>query len=299
MPIPDVQSILRPWLELVADGEEHALQDAIQSLGDRFGLSPDERSEMLPSGFQATFTNRVAWAATHLTKAGAIQRVGRGRYRITDRGREFLRSRTDVGQLLRGVREYQEFKGRGRQAIPAPSDEPLDQVSPAELLESAVQTVRSAVATELIERIKASPPAFFEQLVVDLLLRMGYGGSRRDAGAAVGRSGDGGIDGVIKEDRLGLDAVYIQAKRWENPVGRQVVAQFSGDLEAQRASKGVLITTSSFTADAHAYAKSISKRIVLVDGQQLAELMIDVELGVAIESTYRLVRVDPTFFEAG
>jgi restriction system protein len=298
MPIPSFQAIMRPWLVLASDGKEHVLQDVIAELADSFSLTEAERAEMLPSGFQATFTNRVAWAATHLNKAGAINRVGRGRYVITDRGRQLLVS-TDPLTLstLAKFPEYQAFKSGGKTSPIAAESPALDDVTPAEAIEAAVSSVRAAVSSELLDRIKAAPPDFFERLVVDLLLAMGYGGSRRDAGAAVGRSGDGGIDGVIKEDRLGLDAVYIQAKRWDAPVGRPLVQMFAGSLDGQKATKGVLITTSSFTSDAREYARSIGKRIVLVDGPQLADLLIDNEVGVITESVFRLVRVDPGFFE--
>ncbi len=297
MPIPDFQAIMRPWLELASDGAEHSLQDIISELAVRFDLSESERAELLPSGFQAKFTNRVAWAASYLYKAGAVTRVGRGRYRITDRGRQLLTSSEPItAALLKTFPEYQESKSAGRS--PATATSPiLDDVTPAEAIEAAVLSVRQAVSAELLDRIKSAPPDFFERLVVDLLLAMGYGGSRRDAGAAVGRSGDGGIDGVIKEDRLGLNAVYIQAKRWEGPVGRPVVQMFAGSLDGQKATKGVLITTSSFTSDAREYARSIGKRIVLVDGAQLTDLLIDNEVGVVAEATFRLVRVDPGFFE--
>lgn len=298
MPVPDFQAVMRPWLELASDGEDHVLQEVIVALGDRFELSPDERAEMLPSGFQAKFTNRVAWAATHLNKAGALKRVGRGRYRITERGKALLASNEPITiAQLSAYPEYQEFKTRGK-VVGTPVSV-FEDVTPAEAIDAAIQSIRSAVSTELLDRIKAAPPDFFERLVVDLLLAMGYGGSRRDAGQAVGKSGDGGIDGVIKEDRLGLDAVYIQAKRWEGPVGRPVVQQFSGSLDLHKATKGVLITTSSFTADARDYVKSIGKRIILIDGFQLAELLMDNEVGVVTEATYRLVRVDPGFFEPG
>jgi restriction system protein len=298
MSIPDFQAVMRPWLELTSDGQEHALQDVIARLAESFSLSDAERSEMLPSGFQAKFTNRVAWAATHLNKAGAIARVGKGRYRITDRGRQILGSGEPISvATLAKFPEYQEFKSGGKQAKGAGRSPALEDVTPAEAIETAVSSVRQAVSSELLDRIKAAPPDFFERLVVDLLLAMGYGGSRRDAGAAVGRSGDGGIDGVIKEDRLGLDAVYVQAKRWDGPVGRPAVQMFAGSLDGQKATKGVLITTSSFTSDAREFARSIGKRIVLVDGPQLAELLIDNEVGVITEATFRLVRVDPGFFE--
>lgn len=296
MPIPDFQTIMRPWLELTSDGMEHALQDVIAELAVAFSLSDAERAEMLRSGFQAKFTNRVAWAATHLTKAGGITRVGRGRYTITNRGKQLLASGEKLTlATLRNFPEYQEFKGGGR-ASPAPAHL-LDELTPAEAIEAAILSVRQAVSSELLDRIKAAPPDFFERLVVDLLLAMGYGGSRRDAGAAVGRSGDGGIDGVIKEDRLGLDAVYVQAKRWEGPVGRPQVQMFAGSLDGQKATKGVLITTSSYTSEAREYTRSIGKRIVLVDGPQLAGLLIDHEVGVITDAVFRLVRVDPGFFE--
>jgi restriction system protein len=296
LPIPDFQAVMRPWLELAADGEDHALQEVIAELAEKFELTADERAELLPSGFQAKFTNRVAWAATHLQKAGALARVGRGRYRITNRGRELLASGEPISiAQLSAYPEYQEFKGRGKTgASPRTS---LDDVTPAEAIDAAVLAVRTAVAVELLDRIKTAPPDFFERLVVELLIKMGYGGSRRDAGQAVGKSGDGGIDGVIKEDRLGLDVVYIQAKRWESPVGRPAVQQFSGSLDSNKASKGVLITTSTFTPEAREYVRSIGKRIILVDGAQLADLLIDNELGVVTEASYRLVRVDPGFFE--
>lgn len=296
MSIPTFQEIMRPWLELASDGAEHTLQEVISSLADKMTLSPEERAEMLPSGFQGTFTNRVAWAATHLQKAHALARVGRGRYRITERGKSLLAEHVPITTArLMQFPEYQEFKARGKESA-APSAD-LDDTTPAEAIDSAIQAVRAAVAAELLDRIKASPPDFFERLVVDLLLKMGYGGSRRDAGQAVGKSGDGGIDGVIKEDRLGLDAVYIQAKRWEGSVGTSVVREFAGTLDFHKANKGVLITTSTFTADAKLFTQSIGKRIVLIDGVMLAELMIDNEVGVITESTYRLVRVDQGFFE--
>lgn len=298
MTIPTFQALMPPWLALASDGKEHALQDVIAELAAISSLTDAERTEMLPSGFQATFTNRVAWAATHLNKARTINRVGRGRYIITDRGRKLLASTEPITQAtLTQFPEYQAFKSGGKNAPAASGSPALDEVTPAEAIEAAVSSVRAAVSSELLDRIMAAPPDFFERLVVDLLLAMGYGGSRRDAGAAVGRSGDGGIDGVIKEDRLGLDAVYIQAKRWEAPVGRPLVQMFAGSLDGQKATKGVLITTSSFTSEAREYVRSIGKRIVLVDGPQLADLLIDNEVGVITEAEFRLVRVDPGFFE--
>lgn len=297
MPIPDFQSTMRPWLELAADGEDHPLREVIEELANVFSLTPEERAEMLPSGFQAKFTNRVAWAATHLQKAGALDRVGRGRYPITDRGRSLLAEGSPVSiSRLAEFAEYQEFKSRGKVTAQG-HPQSIDDVTPAEAIEAAALSIRTSVATELLDRIKAAPPDFFERLVVELLIKMGYGGSRRDAGAAVGKSGDGGVDGVIKEDRLGLDVVYIQAKRWEGSVGRPAVQQFSGSLDSHKATKGVLITTSSFTPDAREYVRTIGKRIILIDGVQLADLLIDNEIGVVTDATFRIVRVDLGFFE--
>lgn len=323
MPIPDFQSAMRPLLCAVADGREHRATDYVETLAREFGLSPEERRQRIPSGRQALFHNRVAWAATHLAKAGLLARPGRGIVSITDRGREALRTnptRVDMAYLSR-FPEYEAFRRRppangtaeppppassGHQAEPSispstamplpPASEATVDQTPTELLASSCLLLRQTLADELLERIRAAPPQFFETLVVDLLVAMGYGGSRADAGQAVGGSGDDGIDGIIKEDRLGLDVVYVQAKRWEQAVGRPLVQAFAGSLEGQRARKGVFITTSTFTRDAREYVTRIEKRIVLVDGDQLAGLMIDHGVGVADVATYHVKRVDADYF---
>lgn len=300
MPIPDFQGIMRPLLVLTASKSEITLRDAIVDLGDEFGLSPEERTEMLPSGFQGKFTNRVAWAATHLQKAGALTRVGRGRYRITDRGQTLLGSTPGPITIaaLNSFPEYQAFKsGSSKVAAQRVTLAPDGGATPDEAIEARVAQLTSEVALDLLERVRAVPPDFFEQLVVDVLVAMGYGGSRADAGRAIGRSGDGGIDGVIKEDRLGLDAVYVQAKRWEKPVGRPDVQQFSGSLDGQKATKGVFFTTSTFTGEARDFVRSIGKRIVLVDGIELAHLMIEHQVGVEVLATFKVYRVDSGYFE--
>jgi restriction system protein len=299
MPIPDFQTIMLPFLELAAaEQEEITLQQAIAELAARFGLTPEERAELLPSGFQAKFTNRVAWAATHLRKAGLLERVSRGRYRLTERGQDLLTMSPNQVTMaaLSKYPEYLEFKsGAGKAAATSAVSESSQ--TPQELIEATALAIEQGLAQELLERVRSSSPEFFERLVIDLLVSMGYGGSRADAGRAVGRVGDEGIDGIIKEDRLGLDAVYVQAKRWTKTVGRPELQMFAGSLDGQRASKGVFLTTSTFSADARAYVAGIGKRIVLVDGNELAELMIDTGVGVASVSTYTIKRVDEDYFE--
>lgn len=297
MPIPDYQSLRLPLLKIAGDGREHSLHEVIDTLAQQFGLSEDERRELLASGTQAKFDNRVIWARTYLSKAGLLEVTGKARFRITERGLEVLRkapSRID-NRFLKQFPEFVEFKAKSRQGLEKPEAEPLPQ-TPAEVLEQSYQILRQELARELLERIKKCSAAFFERLVVDLLVAMGYGGSRQDAGQAIGRSGDGGIDGIIKEDKLGLDVVYIQAKRWEATVGRPIVQAFAGSLEGQKARKGVLITTSQFSQDAIDYVSRIEKRIVLIDGQELAQLMIDYDIGTAEVARYVIKKVDSDYF---
>jgi restriction system protein len=306
MVIPDYQTVMLPLLRHLEDGQEHLLDECFPSLAGHFGLSEEEQRELLPSGRQPVFLNRVGWATTYLSKAGLIERTARKRVRITARGYEALRSnleRIDNDYLLQFA-EFAEFSRRAPKVsgelvlakvnVTETSAEPS--LSPDEMLEASYQRLRQSLAQNLLERVKHASPSFFEQLVVDLLVSMGYRGSRRDAGQAVGGSGDGGIDGIIKEDRLGLDFVYIQAKRWDGPVSRPTVQAFAGSLEGQRARKGVLITTSRFTNDAEEYVKRIEKRIVLIDGEQLAQLMLDYGVGVTEVANYRVQRVDLDYF---
>ena len=295
-----------PLLELAAASDEVTTAEYYPALAARFELTDADRAMLIPSGRALVYKNRIAWAVTHLVKAGLLERPSRGTIRITGTGHRVLAgapSRVDLAFLERfsGSRQF-----RGLDALlvpphPAPPDvgaEALGTASmpPDEQLGDSYQRLRESLALDLLDRIKASPPAFFEQLVVDLLVAMGYGGSRSDAGKAIGGSGDGGIDGIIKEDRLGLDFVYIQAKRWEGVVGRPQIQGFAGSLEGQRARKGVFITTSAFTEGARQYVGNIEKRIVLIDGQQLAELMLDYGIGVTEVATYKVQRVDLDYF---
>jgi restriction system protein len=299
MPIPSFQELFSPILDLAADRKEHTLEEVEELLAAQLGLTPEEREELLPSGQSTRLHNRAGWARTHLGKAGLLERTGWGRFRITERGLQLLAEkpgRIDLRTLDR-YPEHVAFRTGSRKEEGVQPPSPDGVASPFELLDSSYQALRRALALELLEKVKSCSPNFFESLVVDLLVAMGYGGSRRDAGKAVGRSGDGGIDGIIKEDKLGLDAVFLQAKRWENVVGRPVVQAFAGSLEGHRARKGVLITTSKFTADALDYVNRIEKKIVLIDGEQLAEHMIEHNIGVTEQGTYVVKRLDQDYFE--
>jgi restriction system protein len=288
-----------PLLKLVNDQQEHSINDLIEALAVQFQLSEDERKEMLPSGQQARFDNRVGWARTDLKMAALLESTGRGKVRITPRGLEVLKSNPVeiTRKLLRQFPEYETYFSRQENKQDEKGEEPKQ--TPEETLESSYQSLRRDLAQEILERIKQCSPRFFEKLVVDLLVSMGYGGSRKDAGEAVGRSGDDGIDGIIKEDKLGLDVVYIQAKRWGGTVGRPVVQAFAGSLEGHRARKGVLITTSNFSQDAKEYVTRIEKKIVLIDGEQLAQLMMDHGVGVTEVVTYTIKKADLDYFDEG
>jgi restriction system protein len=299
MAIPDFQSIMRPMLEHLADGKIHKNRETNEYLAERFQLSEEELSEMLPSGYARLFDNRIGWAKTHLKGAGLIESPARAKYRITQRGLDAL-SQTDQPinlAYLKQFDEYKEFQSGSKNDKPKEPETSTDDLTPLEHIEFGYQKVREELELQLIEKIKAGSPAFFERVVVELLVAMGYGGSRKDAGQTLGKSGDGGIDGVIKEDRLGLDVIYLQAKRWEGTVGRPEIQKFAGALQGQRAKKGIFLTTSCFSAEATQYASFIDSRIVLVDGEKLAGLMIDAGIGVSKVATYDVKRLDSDYFE--
>jgi restriction system protein len=301
MTIPDYQACMLPLLRFLEDGKEHSLREAEESLATHFGLSPAERVELLPSGQQGIFKNRIGWARTYLKKAGLLESTKRAAFRITDRGREALAvnpSKIDA-KFLEQWPEFLEFKNISRSSTSTAqiTSSPPSESTPEESLESAHLVLRTQLAQEIINRTLSCSPAFFEQLVVELLVKMGYGGSRRDAGERIGQTGDGGIDGIIKEDRLGLDTIFIQAKRWQGTVGRPEIQKFVGALQGQRARKGVFITTSSYTAEATDYASRIDTKVVLIDGNQLAELMMDFDIGVAAAASYVVKRIDSDYFE--
>ncbi len=302
MPIPDFQSLMRPLLEAHADGMEHLNRDLVARLGEQFGLTDEERREMLPSGGARLFDNRIGWAKSHIMQAGLLAAPRRAISIITERGRQALRlqpERIDL-RILNEYEEYREFRSRrkttGDEVTDTTELEIQDSQTPEELLENAYLQVRRQIESELLAQIKSSPPDFLERVVVDLVVRMGYGGSRKDAGEALGRSGDEGIDGIIKEDPLGLDIIYLQAKRWEGAVGRPEIQKFAGALQGQRARKGIFITTSTFTADALEYTSRIETKIILIDGLRLSKLMFDHGVGVATASNYEVKRIDSDYF---
>ena len=303
MPVPDYQSMMLPVLQVMGDDKVHSSAEICDEVAKRFSLSEDDLKGRLPSGKQTTFRNRVGWATTYLAKACLVVRPEEGQFQLTPRGRETLDSGVDRidAKYLRQFPEFKAFtsgSSTGSGAGGAHVGDDVDAKTPSELIEAGYETVRAELADAVLAQVMSCSPEFFEQLVVDLLVAMGYGGSRADA-ARVGRSGDGGIDGIIKEDRLGLDAVYIQAKRWQGPVGRQVVQAFAGSLTGFKANKGVIITTSRFTEDALAYVDRVGMRIIPIDGPQLALLMIDFGIGVTEMASYTLKRLDTDYFEAG
>ena len=303
MSIPDYQSIMLPVLRFMADGGDHTRPEATEFLATKFALTLEERNELLPSGKGPRFRSRVGWAITYLKKAGLLESSRRGVFRITAHGKEIINENPERidRSYLRRFPEFVEFLNISRaskEEMPeTETPDSLAEETPRESLETACQTLRASLAQDILDHVLSCSPAFFERLVVELLVNMGYGGSRRDAGKSVGRSGDGGIDGSIKEDRLGLDAIYIQAKRWQNPIGRPEIQKFVGALQGQRAKKGVFITTSSFTPDAIDYASRVDTKVVLVDGKQIADLMIDFDVGVSVEASYVVKRIDSDYFE--
>ncbi|MCO5069372.1 MAG: restriction endonuclease [Kiritimatiellae bacterium] len=303
MLIPDYQACMLPLLRFAGDGQEHQLKDAIASLAGEFSLTEEEKNEFLPSGQQPVFTNRVGWARTYLKKAGLLSSPRRGYFQITDRGKSVLEEKpNEINQkYLERFPEFVEFKSIRRDKSEENGNgyetpELTLGQTPHEALESAYERLRSELASEILTSIRGCDPTLFEKIVVELLVKMGYGGSRKDAGRAIGRSGDEGIDGIIKEDHLGLDNIYIQAKRWEATIGRPEIQKFAGALQGQRARKGIFITTSDFTRDALDFVSRIDSKIILIDGATLAKLMIDFGVGVNPVATYQVQKIDSDYF---
>lgn len=297
--IPDFQSIMLPFLKIISDGEEHTTIETNQKLAEHFNLTAGELDEYLPSGAQKTFPNRVAWAKSYLKMAGLIESTKRSSFQITDGGKRLLDTYPEgiSLRLLKTIPAYQERTGRTRdEDSPSDMDNSQSSATPEEIIENSYLAIRKNLAQELLFKIKSSSPSFFETLVVELLVKMGYGGSIKDAGRSIGRSGDEGIDGIIKEDKLGLDVIYVQAKRWENVVGRPEIQKFVGALAGQGAKKGVFITTSRYTNEARDYQPRNETKIVLIDGEQLAELMIDHNLAVSTANTFEIKRIDNDYF---
>jgi restriction system protein len=301
MSIPDYQSCMLPLLKTVGDGVEHSMRSVAEALADEFQLTAEERVEQLPSGRAKLFYNRVAWAKFYLKKAGLLDAPKYGHIQVSQKGMQILLENPAaltskyLDQISDTDESGDEFDSK---PVSNSKDIPLaSNRTPEEVLELAHESIRAELGQELLETILSCSPAFFENLVVDLLLKMGYGGSRKDAGERIGQSGDGGIDGIIKEDRLGLDVIYIQAKRWQGSVGRPEIQKFVGALQGQRARKGVFITTSTYTAEAKAYAENIDTKVVLIDGKRLAGLMIDFDVGVSVAASYVVKKIDSDYFE--
>ena len=293
-----------PVLRLAKD-KERRVADVIEPIAAEFSLSDQEKEALLPSGKQEILNNRIHWAKFYLTKAGLLSSPGRGRFVATEEGKRLLASRPeriDV-TLLQSYPSFQDFYKVERETRNQPNGDPEDKVArpattPVEQIEAAYQTLQKALRGDLLERIAQNSPSFFERLIVDLLIAMGYGGSRLNAASQLGRSGDGGVDGVINEDRLGLDRVYVQAKRYasSNGVGRPDVQAFVGSLVGLGASKGVFVTTSTFSPQAREFVQHLSQRVILIDGQSLADLMIEHGVGVRTNRTIDFKRLDEDFF---
>lgn len=299
MPIPDYQSIMLPLLKYCSDGQEKNLRHTINGLAKEFQLADSELKELLPSGRQSSFDNRVGWARTYLSKAGLLEVTKRAHFRITDRGKQTLSENlVEIkNSYLRQFDEFNSFISSKSNDTSSDSQTVKDEIeTPEELIENTFQKLQLELASELVQMVKSCSPLFFEQLVVDLLISMGYGGSRKEAGQAIGNSNDGGIDGIIKEDRLGLDIIYIQAKRWEGTVGRPEIQKFAGALQGQRARKGIFITTSSYSNGAIDYVTNIDTKIILIDGEQLGNLMIEHNIGVSPLVKYEVKRIDSDYF---
>jgi restriction system protein len=301
--IPDYQTLMLPLLKLVSDGQEHKYRDIIENLATEFEVTDEERKELLASGAQAIFDNRVGWAKTYLKKAGLLDSPKRATFIITDIGRKTLSKNLDRidAKYLRQFPAFLEFQNASRNENETDEETTAIEVheqTPEENLDKAYQRIRKSLASELLNKVVELSPSFFERLVVELLVKMGYGGSIKDAGKALGKSGDEGIDGTIKEDKLGLDIIYIQAKRWKpgNVVGRPEIQKFVGALAGQGAKKGIFITTSNFTKEALDYTPRNETKIVLIDGEQLAQLMIDYNLGCTTQQTYELKKLDSDYF---
>ena len=299
MAIPTYDQIMLPLLKWAAEcREDIQVRESVEAMAEHYSLSDEDRAQLLPSGQQALLDNRVAWARTYLKKAGLIDSPKRGFFRVTAQGLELLKEPLDKldRNLLKRFESFRGFtdveKSELEVVVQAQSS-----ATPEDLLAAAYKEIRSGLESDLLDQVKQVTPAFFEQLVVDLLVAMGYGGNRVDAAQAIGKSGDGGIDGVINEDRLGLDVIYIQAKRWEGNVGRPEIQKFAGALQGQRARKGVFITTSAFTKDAQEYASFIDSRIILIDGVRLVGLMVEHNVGVSVVGTYEIKRIDQDYFE--
>lgn len=297
--IPDYQTCMLPLLKYAADNVEHKFSDAVEYLSNEFALTKEEREELLPSKTQDVITNRIGWARTYLKKAGLLEDTRRGYFKITERGLSVLSENLEKlsTKYLQKFDEFIAFREKHIEKDISSEIELTTEATPEEMLETGFAKLSENLIDDLLAKIGESSPSFFEHLVVDLLVHMGYGGSFSEAAQVVGKSGDEGIDGIIKEDKLGLDTIYIQAKRWKGVVGRPEIQKFAGALLGQKASKGVFITTSSFTKEAEEYVSSVDRKVVLIDGTKLATLMIEHNVGISTVRTFEIKRIDSDYFE--
>lgn len=306
MPIPDFQTMMLPILKILSDGQKRRNGDISKEIANHFSLTDEEKRELLPSGSQRTHQNRSNWAVSYLNGAGILERPQRGVYQISEKGKELLDSNPEKinVQTLSEISQFSKWLkgGKGSKLKSSSTGKANESLSvtdktPDETIEILAREINDQLASELLDQLGKMDPFKFEQLIVDLMLAMGYGGSRAEAGKVTQASNDGGIDGVINEDRLGLDTIYLQAKRWENAVGRREIQSFVGALAGRQAHKGVFITTSSFGKNAIEYANTVSQKIILINGERLAQLMIDFDIGVGTDKTINIKKIDTDYFD--
>lgn len=301
--IPDYQSLMRPVLEC-AKNEPRKISDVVEEISEHLELSEEERQQMLPSGKQTTIANRVHWARSYMKQAGLVRNIRRGWYELTERGKSILNDPTISldSKYLEQFDEFQEFKSRGKENEVGATAEETSEIlgnTPDENLQAAHKKLEAALAANLLDYIRSASPVFFENLIVDLLIAMGYGGTSEDAGRALGQSGDNGVDGVIDQDPLGVDQIYLQAKRYgpANSVGSGDIRDFYGALSIKKATKGIFVTTSHFTAAAQQTAKDLGSRIVLIEGPQLAKLMMKYNIGCRDKDVLHIKQIDEGYFD--
>ncbi|UTC76145.1 restriction endonuclease [Treponema sp. OMZ 792] len=302
MAIPTYEECMLPLMKIAEDGKEHLFKETIDTLITRFNLTDEEKQQLLPSGSAFVINNRIGWARTYLTKAGLLLKTRRGYFQISEEGKKFLKRNpnfinTKMLSDYDSFNEFQSIKEKDTSDYDKKINKEEQNITPHELLESGYLSIKNELSSELLSMIKNISSSRFEKLVVDLLVKMGYGGSIKEAATVVGKSGDEGIDGIIKEDKLGLDVIYIQAKKWEGNVGRPEIQKFAGALLGKKAKKGIFITTSNFTNEAREYVTDIDAKIILLDGRQLTELMIENDLGVSTQDIYTIKRIDSDYFE--
>ena len=307
MSVPDFQSFFYPTLLMSSDTKEYSINNLRDYLTTYFNLSDEDKSEKVPSGAQTKFDNRIYWTKSYFSKAKLIENTRRSHFKITERGVKFLNKFNDKITIkdLENISEFHDFKygtsnGENKNNEEDPIVETnIDTKTPFEKLEDIYQILQDELADELLQRIRENSWQFFENLVIDLMIKMGYGGSKSKAGDSIKRTGDEGIDGIINEDKLGLDLIYLQAKKWkeETTIGRPEIQKFVGALHGQRAKKGVFITTSKFSENAYDYVKNIDPKVILIDGKTLTKLMIEYNVGTTTVESYHVKKLDLDYFE--